>query len=129
MGLLAKDRAPEAELVLGRALELDRKNPYTLNNIGYMREQEGEVDSALSYYRAAAATGSDEAIVVAIKPEWRGKPIAEIADRNARALEKRVATLREDPHSEVALLNLRGVAALNRTEPSCPRPSIRHLQV
>jgi Flp pilus assembly protein TadD len=121
MSLLQKDRAPEAELVLGRALELDRKNPYTLNNIGFMREQEGELDSALSYYRAAAATHADDAIVVAMKREWRGKPISEVADRNARDLERRVAQLREQPESEVALLNLRGVAALNRNDRQAAR--------
>src|SRR4051812_23015478 len=41
MGLLMHDRAPEAELVLGKALQADPHNPYTLNNIGFAREQEG----------------------------------------------------------------------------------------
>src|SRR5438477_5396686 len=50
MALLNKDRAGEAELVLGKALQIDPHNPYTLNNIGYTRELEGELESALSYY-------------------------------------------------------------------------------
>jgi len=37
MGLLQKDRAPEADLALQKALKLDPKNPFTLNNLGCAR--------------------------------------------------------------------------------------------
>ena len=46
MGLLQKDRAPEADLALQKALELDPNNPFTLNNLGYAREKEGELEDA-----------------------------------------------------------------------------------
>ena len=114
MSLLLKDRTQEAEVVLGKALQLDIHDPFTLNNIGYMREQEGELESALSYYSAAAARRSTEPIVVALKSDWRGKPISEIADRNAKNVRRSMERLSDDPATQVARLNLRGVAALNR---------------
>jgi Flp pilus assembly protein TadD len=114
MSLLSHDRTQEAEVVLGKALLLDIHDPFTLNNIGYMREQEGELESALSYYSASAARRSPEAIVVALKSDWRGKPISEIADRNAKNVRRVMERQLDDPATRVARLNLRGVAALNR---------------
>ncbi len=46
IGLLQKDQAPEADLVLQKALKLDPTNPFTLNNLGYAREKEGELEQA-----------------------------------------------------------------------------------
>lgn len=117
MSLLLHDRTQEAEVVLGKALLLDIHNPFTLNNIGYMREQEGELESALSYYSAAAARRSPELVVVAPKTDWRGRPISDIAERNARSVRRSMEKQLDDPASRVARLNLRGVAALNRNNP------------
>jgi Flp pilus assembly protein TadD len=116
MGLLMKDRAPEADLILQKALQVDSRNPFTLNNIGFAKEKEGELDKALSYYTAAAASGSSERIVVTTNSDWRGKPISEIAGRNAKKVRQQIADLRSDVEKQVALLNLRGVSALNRNE-------------
>ncbi len=116
MSLMMHDRTPEAEVVLGKALQLDIHNPFTLNNIGYCREQEGELESALSYYSAAAARNSDEKIVVAVNPDWRGKSISEIADRNSKKVRKAIEDQSSDASAVVARLNLRGVAAMNRND-------------
>ena len=79
ISLLYKERAAEADVILQKALKLDPKNPFTLNNLGFAREQEGEYESALQYYTAAANLGSTENIQVAANKEWRGRPISEIA--------------------------------------------------
>jgi len=121
MSLLMKDRAPEAELLLGEALRLDIHNPYTLNNIGYAREQEGEMDSALSYYSAAAATHSKEPVIVTVNRDWRGRTISEVAERNADKLRRTMEELSTDATSRVARLNLRGVSAVNRNDLSSAR--------
>lgn len=116
MSLLMKDRAPEADVVLQKALKVDGRNPFTLNNMGFAKEKEGELQKALSYYSAAAATRSQEKVVVSTDKDWRGKPIAEIADRNARKVRKDLDELNADTERQVALLNLRGVSALNRND-------------
>lgn len=118
--LLLKDRAPEADLVLQRALALDPNNPFTLNNLGFAREKEGEYDQALGFYSRSAQQHSHEPIVVTLDRDWRGKPISEIADRNARALRKLMAKEESLP-VRVARLNLQGVSALNRNDPQTAR--------
>jgi Flp pilus assembly protein TadD len=120
IGLLLKDRAPEADLVLQKALALDSKNPFTLNNMGFAREKEGEYDQALGFYTRAAQQHSRDPIVVTINRDWRGKPISEIAAHNARALHKLMAKEETVP-LRVARLNLRGVSALNRNDPQTAR--------
>lgn len=115
IALLMKDRAPEADLVLQKALALDNRNPFTLNNLGFAREKEGEYEEALHFYNAAAATHSEEPIVVAVNRDWRGKAISEIAAENAKKLGK-LMRKEEDVEARVARLNLRGVSAMNRND-------------
>lgn len=115
IGLLQKDRAPEADLVLQRALAIDQKNPFTLNNMGFTKEKEGELESALSYYNAAASKHSDEPIVVTVNRDWRGKPISRVAADNAKALQKDMRK-QQSLAARVARLNLQGVSAVNRND-------------
>ena len=115
IALLNKDRAPEADLLLQKALALDPKNPFTLNNLGYTREKEGEYEQAMNFYQRAALTRSEEPIVVTMNPDWRGKPIAEIAAGNADKLRK-LMSKEQTAESRVARLNLQAVSAINRND-------------
>jgi Flp pilus assembly protein TadD len=115
LGLLRQDRAPEADVVLQQALKLDANNPFTLNNLGFAKEKEGELEQAIRYYDRSAATGSREPIVIAFDKNWRGKPISEVAQRNADASRKELSK-GQDLQARVARLNLRGVSAMNRND-------------
>jgi Flp pilus assembly protein TadD len=115
MSLLQKDRAPEADLVLEKALQVDPHNPFTLNNLGYTKEKEGELEQALAYYSKAANTNSTETVVVAANKDWRGRPISEVAAENIRKL-RRLMARAETPEARVARLNLEGVSAMNRND-------------
>ncbi|MCU1285573.1 MAG: Tetratricopeptide repeat protein [Acidobacteriales bacterium] len=122
IGLLQKDRAIEAEGVLQKALKLDPQNPFTLNNLGFAREKQGELESALGYYKQAASTNSDEIVIVATTEnrKWRGQKIRDVASGNA---DKVTRAMRggESLEAKVARLNLRGVSALNRNDRSAAR--------
>ena len=122
LGLLNRDRAPEADVVLQTALKLDPKNPFTLNNMGFAKEKEGELESAIRYYESSAATGSREPIVIAFNKSWRGKPISEVAQQNAEKSRKEL-TKAQDTQARVARLNLRGVSAMNRNDRKAARDS------
>jgi Flp pilus assembly protein TadD len=113
--LLKKDRAPEADLVLQQALKLDPRNPFTLNNMGFAKEKEGELEQAIRYYDQAAKTGSTDAVVVAINSDWRGKAISQIAADNALKARKELEKS-EDLDAKVVRLNLRAVSAMNRND-------------
>jgi Flp pilus assembly protein TadD len=115
LGLLNQDRAPEADVVLQQALKLDPNNPFTLNNAGFAREKEGELEDAIRFYERSAATASREPIVIAFNKSWRGKPISEVAARNAEASRKELSKT-QDLTDRVARLNLRGVSAMNRND-------------
>jgi len=115
IGLLKKDEAPEADLALQKALKLDPSNPFTLNNLGYAREKEGELEDAYKYYVEAANQHSDTPIVVAMKSSWRGKSISEVAALNADKVRNLMAH-EQDVRDQVTRLNTRGVAAINRND-------------
>ncbi len=115
LGLLNQDRAPEADVVLQQALKIDPNNPFTLNNMGFAKEKEGEIEKAITFYDSSAATGSKEPIVIAFNKKWRGKPISEVAAENAEASRKELDKA-QDMQDQVARLNLRGVSAMNRND-------------
>src|SRR5688572_16479913 len=115
MALLLKDRAAEADQILSEALRLEPGNPFTLNNMGYAKEVQGEYEAALGYYRSAAQRGSDETVIVAVERDWRGQSISEVAGRNAEKV-KELMTDADSVEARVRRLNLRGVSALNRND-------------
>ena len=113
--LLSEGRAVEADLLLQHALTLDQKNPFTLNNLGVVKEAEGDFVGALKYYTAAADLRSSQTVVVTQNGAWRGKPVSEMAADTAKQLRVRMQT-EAGPEEKASLLNLRGVAALNRND-------------
>ena len=124
IALLEKDRAPEADLVLQKALTIDARNPFTLNNLGFAKEKEGELEAAYQFYTAAANTNSRERVEVALDKDWRGKEISTVASNNAKKLNKRLRDV-NDVESRVAILNLRGVSAMNRNDRRAARDFIQ----
>lgn len=122
IGLLEHDRVFEADNTLTKALALDPTNAFTLNNLGYTKEKEGELEQAVQYYEKAATQHSDERIIVAVdkNKSWRGKKISEIAGRNAEKV-RRMVEKDQSSEARVARLNLRGVTALNRNDRNAAR--------
>jgi Flp pilus assembly protein TadD len=113
--LLSQGRAPEADLLLQSTLKTDSTNVFTLNNMGVAKEMEGEEQEALKYYDQAAGAHSDSAAVVTTDRTWRGKPVSEMAQQNAKALRNRLVKV-NDLAEQVVELNLRGVSAVNRND-------------
>ncbi len=113
--LLSQGRAPEADLMLQEALRKDPQNIYTLNNMGVAKEMEGEDQEALRYYDEASAGQGDAAAVVTTNRVWRGRPVIAMARQNAKSLRDELARAR-DLTEQVAVLNLRGVSAVNRND-------------
>jgi len=111
--LMNEGRPSEAETVLKRALVLDPRNPYTLNNMGVVQEMQGDFDQALKSYTAVAESHSTEPVIVTPNRRWRGKPISEAAADSAKKVRQRLQT-DEGNEARVARLNLQGVAAINR---------------
>lgn len=115
VALLEKGRVFEAEMVLRNALHTDSENPFLLDSLGYVMESEGDLDAALTYYTQAADLHSDERVFLTPNKRSRGKPITEVAARNAAAVRETLAK-GETIDARVARLNLRGVVALNHND-------------
>ena len=114
--LLSQGRAPEADLALQQALKSDPRNIYTLNNMGVAKEMEGENQEALKYYdEAASAAQPNATAVVTTNSSWRGRPVSQMAQENAKLLRQHLGRA-QDLREQVAELNLRGVSAVNRND-------------
>jgi Flp pilus assembly protein TadD len=113
--LLSEGRAWEADKLLQRTLALDPKNAFTLNNMGVVKEAQGEYLEALKYYGEVADSRTDDTVAVTMNGAWRGKPVSEMAAASAKRLRARMETL-QNPETQLALLNLRGVSAMNRND-------------
>src|SRR6202140_2093127 len=111
MTLLEQGRSQEAEDVLRETLKLNPRNPFTLNNLGFDMETQGDLESALRYYNDASLTHSTEPIVVSLDPRWRGKPVSDIAFNNEQAVRARLAS-HQSNQDRAARLNVQGVSAL-----------------
>ena len=113
--LLSQGRSAEADLLLQQALEKDPHNAFTLNNMGVAKEMEGEEEQALKYYDEASGGQSGAAAVVTTNPVWRGRPVRQMAQQNAKGLRDYLGREKDLPE-QVAELNLRGVSAVNRND-------------
>ncbi|HEV2117229.1 MAG TPA: hypothetical protein VGR48_14455, partial [Terriglobales bacterium] len=58
---------------------IDPNDPFTLNNLGYISELEGEVDRAERFYALAAQNRSDAAVDMSNVDAVRGKPVSTVA--------------------------------------------------
>jgi Flp pilus assembly protein TadD len=59
-----------------KAYLLDPDDPFTLNNLGYIAELEGDADRALQYYKLAATTPTDAVIDESSIASLKGKPVS-----------------------------------------------------
>jgi Flp pilus assembly protein TadD len=123
--LLSEGRASEADLLLQKALAMDPRNTFTLNNLGVASESQGNYEQALRFYMAAADSHSSEPVVVTLNHDWRGKPVSKMAADSARKLSERMQRAATD-QAQAALLAVRGVSATNGNDwPSAKQDFLR----
>lgn len=74
---IRKHNYERAESLFYKAYLLDPDDPFTLNNIGYISELQGQVDRALRFYDLAGQTATDAVIDRASSPRVQGRSIKE----------------------------------------------------
>lgn len=84
----------KAKKLFYRAYLLDPEDPFTLNNLGYVAELEGDADRALRYYALAARTHTDALIDRSSEAALQGKPLDE-AFRHVRNSSQEISKLNE----------------------------------
>ena len=125
MRLLSEDRGFEAIALLRKTLQLDPRNPFTLNNFGVAEESIGDNASALNYYRMASNSHSEDVVAVTADQSWSGKPVSDMAAANAARLEgqQQKAGLNA---SQAAEFNLKGVLAANQNDWGTAKQDFMH---
>src|SRR5215472_15643126 len=76
---LQKHNINKAKHLFYKAYLIDPDDPFTLNNLGYVAELEGDLDRAQKYYDQARANTSDAVVDKATTKQVEGKPVAKIA--------------------------------------------------
>ena len=77
-----------------KAYLLDPEDPFTLNNLGYVAELEGDADRALRYYALAARQHTDAVIDQSNEAALKGKPLDE-AFRQVQDSDQEVSKVNE----------------------------------
>ena len=113
--LLSQNRSFEAEIVLEQLLPQDLNNAFTLNNLAVAEQATGNLEDALKYFDAAAATHSMQPVVVTLKRSSRGKPISVLAANSATELRLKIASM-DIKEIRAHMFAVRGVSALNRND-------------
>ena len=70
-----KHRYEKAEVLFYKAYLYDPSDPFTLNNLGYVSEIQGQVDRAADYYKLAVEQGCEAVIDRSSDTSLKGKPM------------------------------------------------------
>jgi Flp pilus assembly protein TadD len=89
---LKRGHQKKAKRLFYRAYLLDPDDPFTLNNLGYIAELEGDADRARRYYALAARDHTDAVIDESSESELKGKPLDE-AYRQVHDFDQEVGNL------------------------------------
>lgn len=87
----------KAETLFYKAYLLDPDDPFTLNNLGYVSELQGQVDRAQQFYSLAGESPTDAVIAKASSPRVEGhtvKEALEIPDQPLRVNQENVQAVR-----------------------------------
>jgi Flp pilus assembly protein TadD len=102
---VSKQRYEKAEGLFYKAYLYDPADPFTLNNLGYVSELQGQVDRAEKFYRLATAQGCYAVIDRSSAQELRGKPMMDA-----------LGTLKNLP-MRVNRINVLGMQVLSQDRP------------
>lgn len=99
---LKRGHQEKAKRLFYHAYLLDPDDPFTLNNLGYVAELEGDADRALRYYALAARDHTDAVIDQASEATLKGKPL----DAAFRQV--------QDSDQEIGKINERAIVLLQK---------------
>ena len=77
---MKKNQYEKAEGLFYKAYLYDPADPFTLNNLGYVAELQGQLDRAHQYYQLATEQGCDAPISLSSMNDLKGKPMSAAYD-------------------------------------------------
>jgi Flp pilus assembly protein TadD len=98
----------DARQYLKQSYALDPENAFSLNNLGYLAEKDGDFETAQEFYeKARTAEGANLPVGVATRRSAEGRPLLEVADDGDRKIETRIAHRQEARHRQKEPIHLR----------------------
>lgn len=91
---LKRGHTEKAKRLFYKAYLLDPQDPFTLNNLGYVAELEGDADRALRYYALASKDQTDAVIDQSSAVGLKGKPLSD-AFRQVQDSDQQVSKINE----------------------------------
>jgi Flp pilus assembly protein TadD len=120
---LKRGHQQKAERLFYRAYLLDPDDPFTLNNLGYVAELEGDADRALRYYALAAAQHTDAIIDQSSLAALKGKSLDDAfrqvqgSDQEISKINERAIVLLQNKQTLEARNILQSALALHPQDP------------
>src|SRR5205809_2021213 len=106
------------------AYKLDPKNAFTLNNMGYIAELEGDQETAQDFYeQARVASGATRRATLTTRHEMQGLPLGQIARSNDEGSQANLETLREARLRQGGPIELKTRDNRAVIEPPTPSPA------
>jgi Flp pilus assembly protein TadD len=91
-----------------RAYKLDPNSAFSLNNIGYLSEMDGDVETAQFFYeKARSAPGARFRIGVATTQSAEGQKLFEIADDSDQKMDARISATQEEKRKQQGPIELK----------------------
>jgi Flp pilus assembly protein TadD len=85
-----------ARKFFAEAYKLDPTDAFTLNNMGYLSELDGDRETANYFYaKALEARGHTAKVTVATRPDAEGKKVETVAEQSANAVDARMQAERQ----------------------------------
>lgn len=91
---LKRGHRAQAKKLFYRAYLLDPGDPFTLNNLGYVAELDGDADRALRFYALAAKDHTDAIIDQSSEAALKGRPLDEVY-RHVESSDREIAKVSE----------------------------------
>lgn len=98
-GVAASNRQDwtEARRDFVEAYALDPQSAFAINNLGYVKERDGDFETAKSYYaRARNADDAHAKVGLATQSSAQGQPLADIADNSHRGMDLQLNSYTEE---------------------------------
>ena len=111
----------QARKFFEQAYQIDPRNAFALNNMGYVSEMNGDQETADQFYAAAqAAEGSNAKVAIASRRSAVGAPVAQVAASNDEGAQSNLEAKREAKRRENGPIQLK--TRDNKPVPEPPMP-------
>ena len=107
-----------------KAYSLDPRNAFTLNNLGYVAEKDGDLETAEFYYdKARKAENANSRIGLATETGAEGKHLSSVAGENDQKVDTQIATYTEVRHGQTGPIELKRRNGTSEPSEETPQPA------